>query len=83
MNFVLFQAKERIRHMEEVDRLMVSESQSTQARNTLLKNQLQKLKGKSSQPIMQLAAEEPAIESIKLIIPPGHAKYCLKSSYRV
>lgn len=47
MNFVLFQAKERIRHMEEVDRLMVSESQSTQARNTLLKNQLQKLKGKS------------------------------------
>ena len=33
--------------MEEVDRLMVSESQSTQARNTLLKNQLQKLKGKS------------------------------------
>ena len=47
MNCVLFQAKERIRHMEEVDRLMVSESQSTQARNTLLKNQLQKLKGKS------------------------------------
>lgn len=83
MNFVLFQAKERIRHMEEVDRLMVSESQSTQARNTLLKNQLQKLKGKSSQPIMQLAAEEPTIESIKSIIPPGHAKYCLKSSYRV
>ena len=47
MNCVMFQAKERISHMEEVDRLMVSESQSTQARNTLLKNQLQKLKGKS------------------------------------
>lgn len=41
--------------MEEMSRLMVSENQSSQARNTLLKDRLQNLKGRGTLTMLLLS----------------------------